>query len=108
MSSSEPASRFWSMTKYNPRVEMSRVLPCCESSVLSVGIRMMIGKDKSYRRVVRRSVIPPILEYAPRICGPARVPFSELNLLEIYNFVYLTSQATQLHPCTRRNKPGWP
>ena len=41
---------------------------------------MMIGKDRSYRRVVPRSVIPPILQFTPRIFALPRVPFFELNL----------------------------
>src|SRR6267142_406787 len=40
----------------------SRGLPCCESSARAAGTRTVIGKDKSYLRVERRSVIthPPI------------------------------------------------
>src|SRR5713226_7201234 len=59
---------------------MSRVLPSCDSNDIPIGTRMMIGKDKSYRRVVRRSVIPPILQFTPRIFTLPRVPFYELNL----------------------------
>src|ERR1700681_126645 len=44
------------MVKYTPRVEMSRVFPLREVS-LSTGTRMMTGRDRSYRRAVRRSVI---------------------------------------------------
>jgi hypothetical protein len=35
-------------------------LPFCVSPKFSVGTRIRIGKVKSYRRVVRRSVITPI------------------------------------------------
>src|SRR5882724_6160070 len=57
MSSSEPASKSWSITKYSPRVEMSRVLPFWFSFGRSVGILTITGKDKSYRRALRRSDI---------------------------------------------------
>jgi hypothetical protein len=45
---------------------MSRVFPLREDS-LSTGTRMMTGRDRSYRRAVRRSVIatgPPFVIHA--------------------------------------------
>src|SRR5260370_20394261 len=59
---------------------MSRVLASCDSNDMPVGTRMMMGRDRSYLRVVRRSVIPPILQFTPRIFRLTRVPFFELNL----------------------------
>src|SRR6266849_7499247 len=70
---------------------MSRVLPSCDSNDIPIGTRMMIGKDRSYRRVVRRSVVPPILQFTPRILALPRAPFFELNL-------------QPLNPACR---PGW-
>jgi hypothetical protein len=58
ISSSAPALRSWSIVKNRPRVEMSRVFPFLEDSV-STGARIMTGRDRSYRRAVRRSVIFP-------------------------------------------------
>jgi hypothetical protein len=58
ISSSAPAFKSWSIVKYTPRVEMSRVFPLRADSV-STGIRMMTGSERSYRRAVRRSVIVP-------------------------------------------------
>ena len=58
ISSSAPAFRSWSIVKYTPRVEMSRVFPLRADS-FSTGIRMTTGRERSYRRAVRRSVIVP-------------------------------------------------
>src|SRR6266853_1859118 len=61
---------------------MSRVLPCCESGFRSVGTRIIIGKDKSYRRVVRRSAI---LSSPQQISdfGDFRVTPEEIPLLKL-------------------------
>ena len=68
---------------------MSRVLPCCGPFTRSVGIRMIMGKVKSYRRVVRRSVITPILQYPPRQFRPEPRPFREFYLTSKLLFFYI-------------------
>src|SRR5450432_4184900 len=59
MSRSDPACKSCATTKYKPRVEISLVLPSCESANAD-GIRTMIGRVRSYLRALRRSGIPPI------------------------------------------------
>src|SRR5229473_1323961 len=73
MSRSEPASKSWSITKYSPRVEMSRVLPFWFPFGRSVGILTITGKDKSYRRALRRSdikLIPHPIRGQDFLAGP--------------------------------------
>jgi hypothetical protein len=61
---------------------MSRVFPLREVISFSTGMRIMTGKDRSYRRAVRRSVIffprtPVLYSLAPspnQECWPLRFP----------------------------------
>ena len=55
-------------------MEISRVLPCCESRARSAGTRTMIGKDKSYLRATRRSVIPSSSHSGSRYLGLPALP----------------------------------
>ena len=58
-SSSVPASTSWSRMKYTPRVEISRVRPFFVDVSRLMGTRMTMGRDRSYRRAARLSVMSP-------------------------------------------------
>lgn len=47
ISSADPALTSLSITKYSPRVEISRVFPLCVSAKPCAGTRTMIGKERS-------------------------------------------------------------
>jgi hypothetical protein len=67
ISNAEPAFTSRSITKYKPRVEISRVFPLWVSAYPCAGTLTMIGNDKSYRRAPRRSDIAPIHHQSSRV-----------------------------------------
>lgn len=87
MSSSAPSFKFSSMVKYNPRVETSRVFPFRGELVLSSGIRMITGRDKSYRLAVRRSVIlPPPFVAESCLSPPQEMGSNHCSIFKLADF----------------------
>jgi len=103
-SSSVPASTSWSRVKYTPRVEISRVRPFLADACRSMGTRMMIGRDRSYRRAARLSVMSPPTQGKSAHSRPSLTPAISIPNGKLYQ----PNRDSRPHRGTAKQHTGLP